>query len=71
MKEHVGVGAFNLVRCEVHVGVGTHRAIRMRPDGDMKLAKLLKGKGFGSSSLSCLRSRPKPWGLGRRPDGAG
>ena len=25
---------------------GTHRAIRMRPDDDMKLAKLLKRHGF-------------------------
>jgi glycosyltransferase involved in cell wall biosynthesis len=45
-KEHVGVGAFNLVRREAYVAAGTHHAIRMRPDDDMKLAKLLKRKGF-------------------------
>lgn len=45
-KEHVGVGAFNLVRHEAYVAAGTHHAIRMRPDDDMKLAKLLKRKGF-------------------------
>jgi hypothetical protein len=28
------------------VAAGTHYAIRMRPDDDMKLAKLLKRKGF-------------------------
>jgi len=45
-KEHVGVGAFNLVRREAYVAAGTHYAIRMRPDDDMKLAKLLKREGF-------------------------
>jgi hypothetical protein len=45
-KEHIGVGTFNLVRREAYVMAGTHRAIRMRPDDDMKLAKLLKRKGF-------------------------
>jgi glycosyltransferase involved in cell wall biosynthesis len=45
-KEHVGVGAFNLVRREAYAAAGTHHAIRMRPDDDMKLAKLLKRKGF-------------------------
>jgi glycosyltransferase involved in cell wall biosynthesis len=45
-KEHVGVGAFNLVWREAYVAAGTHHAIRMRPDDDMKLAKLLNRKGF-------------------------
>jgi hypothetical protein len=44
-KEHVGVGAFNLVRREAYIAAGTHHAIRMRPDDDMKLAKLLKRQG--------------------------
>ena len=40
----MGVGAFNRQkRC---LRGGTHRAIRMRPDDDMKLAKLLKSHGF-------------------------
>lgn len=45
-RVHVGIGAFNLVRREAYLKAGTHRAIRMRPDDDMKLAKLLKGRGF-------------------------
>jgi glycosyltransferase involved in cell wall biosynthesis len=45
-KEHVGVGAFNLVRRGAYFAAGTHEAIRMRPDDDMKLAKLLKREGF-------------------------
>ena len=44
--EHVGVGAFNLIRKDAYEMSGTHRAIRMRPDDDMKLAKLLKRHGF-------------------------
>jgi cellulose synthase/poly-beta-1,6-N-acetylglucosamine synthase-like glycosyltransferase len=45
-QEHVGVGAFNLVRKDAYEKSGTHHAIRMRPDDDMKLAKLLKRHGF-------------------------
>jgi cellulose synthase/poly-beta-1,6-N-acetylglucosamine synthase-like glycosyltransferase len=46
-QEHVGVGAFNLIRKDAYEKSGTHRAIRMRPDDDMKLAKLVKRQGFG------------------------
>jgi glycosyltransferase involved in cell wall biosynthesis len=45
-REHVGVGAFNLIRKEAYEQIGTHRAISMRPDDDMKLAKLVKRHGF-------------------------
>ena len=45
-RECVGVGAFNLIRKDAYERIGTHRAIRMRPDDDMKLAKLVKAHGF-------------------------
>jgi cellulose synthase/poly-beta-1,6-N-acetylglucosamine synthase-like glycosyltransferase len=45
-REYVGIGAFNLIRKDAYEKIGTHRAIRMRPDDDMKLAKLVKGHGF-------------------------
>ncbi|HEX6709835.1 MAG TPA: glycosyltransferase [Rubrobacter sp.] len=45
-RESVGVGAFNLVRRDVYEEIGTHRAIAMRPDDDMRLAKLVKKYGF-------------------------
>src|SRR5215207_9938701 len=45
-REYVGVGAFNLIRKDAYGKIGTHRTIRMRPDDDMKLAKLVKGHGF-------------------------
>lgn len=44
-RNHVGVGAFNLVRAELYRAAGGHEPIRMRPDDDMKLAKLLKKAG--------------------------
>jgi len=43
---HVGVGAFNLLRAEAYRRIGTHRAIAMRPDDDMKLGKLVKKHGL-------------------------
>lgn len=46
-REAIGVGAFNLVRREAYLRAGTHRAIRMRPDDDMRLGRLLKDAGFG------------------------
>jgi glycosyltransferase involved in cell wall biosynthesis len=45
-QEYVGIGAFNLIRKDAYEKSGTHRAICMRPDDDMKLAKLLKRHGF-------------------------
>jgi cellulose synthase/poly-beta-1,6-N-acetylglucosamine synthase-like glycosyltransferase len=45
-QEHVGIGAFNLIRKDAYERSGTHRAIRMRPDDDMKLGQLLKRHGF-------------------------
>ena len=45
-RQAVGVGSFNLVRRDVYERIGTHRAIDMRPDDDMKLAKLVKKHGF-------------------------
>lgn len=43
---HVGIGAFNLIRKRVYEQVGTHQAIAMRPDDDLKLGKLVKKHGF-------------------------
>lgn len=45
-RAHMGVGAFNLIQTDVYRAVGTHRAIRMRPDDDMRLGKLVKQCGF-------------------------
>ena len=45
-RSFVGVGAFNLVTGEAYRAVGTHQAIAMRPDDDIKLGKLLKKAGY-------------------------
>jgi len=39
---HVGIGAFNLIRADAYRMVGGHEPIRMRPDDDLKLGKLVK-----------------------------
>ena len=43
---HMGVGAFNLIRSDVYQAIGTHEAIRMRPDDDLKLGERVKRAGF-------------------------
>ncbi len=50
-SKHVGIGAFNLVRAEAYRTAGTHRAIAMRPDDDMKLGKLIKKHGLRQEIL--------------------
>ncbi|MBS1983784.1 MAG: glycosyltransferase [Bdellovibrionales bacterium] len=44
-RDHVGIGAFNLVRKTAYDRAGGHEAIRLRPDDDMKLAKVIKRAG--------------------------
>lgn len=50
-KAFVGVGAFNLVRAVVYRKAGGHEVIRLRPDDDMKLGKLMKVAGGKSDVL--------------------
>jgi glycosyltransferase involved in cell wall biosynthesis len=45
-RRFVGVGAFNLVARDAYRAIGTHQAIAMRPDDDIKLGKLLKKAGY-------------------------
>jgi glycosyltransferase involved in cell wall biosynthesis len=51
-RAHIGVGAFNLIRARAYRAIGTHRAIRMRPDDDIKLGKLVKKCGFRQDVVS-------------------
>ena len=44
-KASMGVGAFNLVKREAYMRAGTHKAIAMRPDDDLKLAAYIKASG--------------------------
>jgi len=45
-KMFVGIGAFNMIRTAAYRAIGGHEKIRMRPDDDMKLGKLIKRAGF-------------------------
>jgi hypothetical protein len=49
---HIGIGAFNLITAEAYRRIGTHDAIRLRPDDDMKLGKLVKLHGLRQELLS-------------------
>lgn len=41
-----GIGAFNLMRAGVYHAIGRHEAIRLRPDDDLMLGRLIKRGGF-------------------------
>lgn len=45
-RDHMGVGAFNLVRRSTYEAVGTYQALRMEVLDDMKLGKVIKNAGF-------------------------
>ncbi|HMK30996.1 MAG TPA: glycosyltransferase [Terriglobales bacterium] len=65
-RDHLGVGAFNLVRREAYQAAGTFEALRMEVIEDMRLGKLVKDSGaaqrcaFGTDMIT-LR-----WGEGAR-----
>jgi glycosyltransferase involved in cell wall biosynthesis len=50
-RDHIGVGAFNLVRRSVYDAVGTYRALRMEVLDDMKLGKVVKNAGFAQRNV--------------------
>jgi glycosyltransferase involved in cell wall biosynthesis len=58
--EHVGVGAFNLVRTSLYRGFGGHARIALRPDDDIKLGRLVKlngGRQVVAAGLGVIRVR--------------
>ena len=50
-RDHMGVGAFNMVRRPVYDAVGTYRALRMEVLDDMKLGKVIKNAGFAQRNV--------------------
>jgi glycosyltransferase involved in cell wall biosynthesis len=50
-KYHIGIGAFNLLRKSTYDNLGGHTSIRMRPDDDMKLGKVIKSAGYKQDML--------------------
>lgn len=67
-KDHMGVGAFNLVRRSVYERVGTYKALRMEVLDDMKLGKVVKNAGFAQrnvfgADLISIRWANGAWGV--------
>jgi glycosyltransferase involved in cell wall biosynthesis len=50
-RDHMGVGAFNLVRRSVYESVGTYERLRMEVVDDMKLGKVIKNAGFAQRNV--------------------
>src|ERR1700683_1605773 len=50
-RDHMGVGAFNMVRRTVYEAVGTYEALRMEVLDDMKLGKVIKNAGFAQRNV--------------------
>ncbi len=66
--DHMGVGAFNLVRRRVYEAVGTYKALRMEVLDDMKLGKVVKKAGFAQRNvfggdLISIRWAHGAWGV--------
>jgi hypothetical protein len=56
--EHVGIGAFNLVRTKLYRAFGGHERIALRPDDDIKLGRLVKlngGRQMIANGLGVIR----------------
>jgi glycosyltransferase involved in cell wall biosynthesis len=50
-RDHMGVGAFNLVRRSVYESVGTYERLRMEVLDDMKLGKVVKESGYAQRNV--------------------
>ncbi len=50
-KDHMGVGAFNLVRRGVYQAIGTYERLRLEVLDDMKLGKVVKNAGYAQRNV--------------------
>ena len=50
-SDHMGVGAFNMVRKPAYEAIGTYQALRMEVLDDMKLGKVVKNAGFAQRNV--------------------
>jgi glycosyltransferase involved in cell wall biosynthesis len=50
-KDHMGVGAFNMVRRQVYVELGTYKTLRLEVLDDMKLGKIVKNAGYAQRNV--------------------
>ncbi|MGA9529925.1 MAG: glycosyltransferase [Terriglobales bacterium] len=50
-RDHMGVGAFNMIRRSVYDAIGTYKALRMEVLDDMKLGKVVKNGGYAQRNV--------------------
>jgi glycosyltransferase involved in cell wall biosynthesis len=50
-KDHMGVGAFNLIHRPVYEAIGTYQSLRFEVLDDMKLGKLVKNAGYAQRNV--------------------
>jgi glycosyltransferase involved in cell wall biosynthesis len=50
-KDHIGVGAFNMIRRGVYDAIGTYQALRFEVLDDMKLGKVVKHAGYSQRNV--------------------
>jgi glycosyltransferase involved in cell wall biosynthesis len=67
-KDHMGIGAFNLIRRRVYDAVGGYEALRFEVLDDMKLGKIVKNAGYAQrnvygADLISLRWAKGAWGM--------
>jgi len=50
-RDHIGIGAFNLLRRSSYEAIGTYRALRLQVIDDMKLGEAIKRNGFAQRNV--------------------
>ncbi len=65
-KDHIGVGAFNLVRRSAYEAIGTYKALRFEIVDDMKFGKVIKKAGFRQRVVLGYGLIEIRWALGAR-----
>jgi glycosyltransferase involved in cell wall biosynthesis len=50
-KDHMGVGAFNMIRRPVYEAIGTYKTLRFEVLDDMKLGKVVKTAGYSQRNV--------------------
>lgn len=60
-RAHIGIGAFNLIRASVYRAIGGHEPIRMRPDDDLKLGKVIKLSGYRQDVINGIGMIAVAW----------
>ncbi|MFE8695541.1 glycosyltransferase [Cytobacillus sp. FJAT-53684] len=60
-KTGMGIGAFNLVTSNAYHAIGTHEAIKMRPDDDLMLGKKIKQMGLKQRIVTAMNLLEVEW----------